>query len=89
MVAAHGLEPPDLVGVREGDAVHLVGAKALEERAQALDALASTSDIGQNEGDHVLLADAAHLLGLVALLALGAAGGAVLDERVGAEHALV
>ena len=89
MVTAHSLEPPDFVHVGEGDAVHLVGAVAGEKLAQALDALAGRADVGQHEGDHVLLADTARNLGLIALLALRAAGGTVDDERVGTEHALV
>ena len=35
VVAANGLEPPDFVGVVEGDAVHLVGAVLFQKPAQA------------------------------------------------------
>ena len=89
VVAAHGLEPPDLVGVREGDAVHLVGAVALEQGAEALHAVAGARGIRQHERDHVLLADAAQALRLKVLLALLAVRGAILHERVRGEHALV
>ena len=89
VVTAHGLHPPDLVDVAERDAVVLVGPVALEKAAQHPDAVAGGAHVGEHEGDHVLLADAAYDLGLVVLLARRALCGPVLDERVGAEHALV
>ena len=89
VVSAHGLHPPDLIGVREGRAVHLVRAIALEKLAEASHALASRVDVGQDDGEEVLLAYAASDLELVVILALDAAGGDALDERVCAEHALV
>ena len=89
VVTAHGLHPPDLVDVAERDAVVLVGPVALEKAAQHPDAVAGRAHVGEHEGDHVLLADAAYDLGLVVLLARRALCGSVLDERVGAEHALV
>ena len=59
VVAADGLEPPDLVHILERDAVHLVGAVLLQQTAKAPDALARGADIGQDQIDNVLLADAA------------------------------
>ena len=82
-MAAHSFQPPDFVGVGEGDAIHLVGAEFLKQRAEALDALACGLDIRQHDGQEVLFADAAGHLGLIAL------GRRVFHERVGAEHALV
>ena len=59
MVAADGLQPPDLIHVLEGDAVHLVGAVSLQQGTQTLHALAGVVDVGQHKVDDVLLADAA------------------------------
>ena len=59
VVAADGLEPPDLVHILERDAIHLVGAVLLQQTAKAPDALARGADIGQDQIDNVLLADAA------------------------------
>ena len=89
MMAADGLEPPDLVHIAECDAVHLVRAVTLQKLAQPPNAVASALDIGQHERDHVLLADAAGNRGHVALLAFGALCGLVDDERVRAEHTRV
>ncbi len=83
MMAADGFQPPDLVHVGERDAVHLVGAVFLKQRAQTLHALTSGFDVRQHEGEEILLADAAGRFRLVAL------GRHEFDERVGAEHALV
>ena len=79
VVAAHGLQPPDLVHVAEGDAVHLVGAVALQQGAQAQHAVAGAGGVGQDQRDHVLLADAA-----------GRAGrGVIAHQRVCRQDALV
>ena len=83
MVAAHRLEPPDLVDVLEGDAVHLIRAIALKQAAQTQNALTRRADVGKHEREHVLLADATGHLGQ------GTAGGLQAHKRVGAEHALV
>ena len=88
-MSAHGLEPPDLIDVREGDAVHLVGAVCLEERAQALDTLAGRADVGEDERDHVLLAYAAALFVHIVRLTFFAPGLCELDQGVGTKHALV
>lgn len=89
VVAAYCLEPPDLVRIAECDAVHLVRAILLEQRAQACDALARGLDIRQHDGEEVLLANAAGDLRLVVRVARLALRWHILDERVGTEHALV
>ena len=50
VVAANGLEPPDLVNVAKGDAVVLVGAVALEQVAQDTHAVAGGLGIRQHQG---------------------------------------
>ncbi len=49
VVAADGLQPPDLVHILEGNAVHLVGAVLLQQAAQAPDTLARGADVGQDK----------------------------------------
>ena len=83
VMPADGLEPPDLVFVVEGDAVRLIGAILLQKRTEAQHALARGADVGQDEDNDVLLADAAAAL-LFPILRL-----AQLDHRVGREHARV
>ena len=89
VVTADGLEPPDLVHITKGDAVVLVGAVALEQVAQDTHAVAGGLGIRQHQGHHVLLAQATGLRRNIAVLALVALGGHVVDERVGAANALV
>ena len=89
VVAAHGLKPPDLVDVREGNAVHLVGAIALEKLAQDAHAVASGARVGQHQRDHVLLANAAGLLGLIVVAAGRPLGGTVDHHGIRAQDALV
>ena len=89
MVAADGLEPPDLVHVAKGDAVVLVGAVALEQITQDTNAVASGLGIRQDQGHHVLLAQATGLRRNVSILAFVALGGQVVHKRVGAADALV
>ena len=89
MVAADGLQPPDLVDVGERDAVHLIGAVLLQQRAQAQHTLTRGLDIRQDQRQEILLADAAGDLGHIAVLAFLALGRHELHERVGAQHALV
>ena len=83
VMPADGLEPPDLVFVVEGDAVRLICAVLLQKRTEAQHALARGADVGQDEDNDVLLADAAAAL-LLPILRL-----AQLDHRVGREHARV
>ena len=83
VVSADGLQPPDLVLVVEGDAVGLIGAVLLQKRAKAQHALPRGADVGQDEDDDVLLADAAAAL-IFAVLRL-----AQLHHRVGRKHARV
>ena len=89
VMAADGLEPPDLVHVAKGDAVVLVGAVALEQVAQDTDAVAGGLGIRQDQGHHVLLAQATRLHRHIAVLTLVALGGHVVHEWVGAADALV
>ncbi|VWM12229.1 Uncharacterised protein [Collinsella intestinalis] len=88
-MAADRLEPPDLIGIGKCDAVHLVGSVLLEKRTQALNALAGGVDIRQDDGNEVLLGEAAGHLGPIVGIAGITMGGNILDERVGTEHALV
>jgi len=80
VVAADGLEPPDLVHVLKGDAVHLIGAVLLQQSAQTKHALPGRVDVGQDEVDDVLLADAAGHFRLTVLR------GLVDHQRVRAQH---
>ena len=89
MVAADGLEPPDLVNVAQSNAVVLVGAVALEQLAQDAHAVAGGLGVRQHQGHHVLLAQATGLRRNIAVLALVALGGHVVHERIGAADALV
>ena len=89
VVAADGLEPPDLVNVTKGDAVVLVSAVALEQVAQDTHAVAGGLGIRQHQGHHVLLAQATGLRRNIAVLALVTLGGHVVHERIGAADALV
>ena len=89
VVAADGLEPPNLVNITKGDAVVLVGAVALEQVAQNTNAVAGGLGVRQDQGHHVLLAQATRLRRHIAVLILVALGGYVVDERIGAADALV
>ena len=80
VVAADGLEPPDLVHVLKGDAVHLIGAVLLQQSAQTKHALPGRVDVRQDEVDDVLLADAAGHFRLTVLR------GLVDHQRVRAQH---
>lgn len=89
VVAADGLEPPNLVNVTKGDAIVLIGAVALEQLTQNAHAVAGRLGIRQHQGHHVLLAQTAGLRRNMAVLALVALGGHVVHERIGAADALV
>ena len=81
VMAADGLQPPDLIGVRKGHAVGLIGAVLFQQRAGAQHALPGGADVGQHQGHQVLLADAAgHLFRAAALLFL------IADIGVRAHH---
>ena len=58
VMAAYGLEPPDLIEIGERDAVHFVGAVGLQQHAQPLYAFPGAADIGEHEGHDILFADA-------------------------------
>ena len=81
VVAADGLEPPDLVHILKRDAVHLIGTVLFQQTAQPPHALPGRVDVGQHEIDDVLLTDAAGHFGLLAL------GRLVHHQRVGSQHA--
>jgi len=89
VMPADGLEPPDLVNVTKGNAIVLVGAIALEQVAQDTHAVAGRLGVRQHQGHHVLLTQTAGLRRDVAVLALVALGGHVVDKRIGAADALV
>ena len=89
VVTADGLEPPDLIHVAKGDAVVLVGAVALEQVAQDAHTVAGGLGVRQDQGHHVLLAQAAGLCRNVTVLALVALCGHVVDEWISAADALV
>ena len=89
VVAADGLEPPDLVHVTKGDAIVLVGAVTLEQVAQNAHTVAGGLGIRQHQGHHVLLTQTAGLCRNIAVLALVALSGHVVDKRIGAADALV
>ena len=89
VVAADGLEPPDLVNVTKGDAVVLVGAVALEQVTQDTHAIAGRLGVRQHQGHHILLTQTAGLRRNIAVLALVALGGHVVHKRIGAADALV
>ena len=89
VMATDGFHPPNLVGVRERDTVHLIGAVFLKKVAKPLHALTRGGDVRQHDGQEVLLADAAGHGRLVIRVTFPPACRPVFHKRVGAEHALV
>ena len=89
VVAADGLEPPDLVNVTKGNAIVLVSAVALEEIAQDTHAVAGRLGVRQHQGHHILLAQSAGMRRNIAVLALVALDGHIVHKRIGAANALV
>ena len=81
VMAADGLQPPYLVLVVEGYAVGLIGAVTLQQRAQALHALAGGPDIGEHQHHDILFADAAGHVLFAALFRLF-----IHHEGIGREH---
>ena len=59
VVAADRLKPPYLVRILKGNAVHLIGAVLLQQAAEAVYTLPRGADVGQDQINDVLLADAA------------------------------
>ena len=59
VVAADRLKPPDLVRILKGNAVHLISAVLLQQAAEAVYTLTRGADVGQDQINDVLLADAA------------------------------
>ena len=82
-MAPVGLQPPDLVHIGKGHAVHLISAVFLKKLPGAQDTFAGAADVGQDDGDKIFFADAAGLHGRVFLC------GMVDDKRVRAENALI
>ena len=80
VVATDGLQPPDLVHILKGNAVHLISAVGLQQMPQPLHALAGGADVGQGQEHDILFADAAGHLGRFALCRL------VHHQRVCAQH---
>ena len=89
MVAADGLQPPDLVHVGKGNTVHLIGAELFKQRAETLHAFTGGLDVRQHEGEEILFADAAGHFRFVAVLAFPALGRSKFDERIRAKHTLI
>ena len=89
VMATDGFHPPNLVGVRERDTVHLIGAVFLKKVAKPLHALTRGGDVRQHDGQEVLLADAAGHGRLVIRVTFPSACRPVFHKRVGAEHTLV
>ena len=81
VVAADGLQPPDLVHILESDAVHLIGAVLFQQLAQTEHALAGRVDVGQDEVNNILFADAA------GDFRLAVSGGLIDHQRVCAQNA--
>ena len=80
VMAADGLQPPDLVRILKGDAVHLIGAVLLQQASQPLHALSRAAYVGKHQTDDVLLPDAAGRLLLSILRRL------IDHQRVSSEH---
>ena len=89
MMTAHRLDPPHLMRIGEANAVAFVRAIFLEQRAQALHALASGVNVRQHDCDEILLANAAGHCGHVIRVAGLADRRRVRHERVCAERARV
>ena len=59
VMAADGLQPPDLVFIGKSNAVHLVGTVFLQQASQTCDTLSGTVNVRKHQRHNVLLADAA------------------------------
>ena len=59
VVSANGFQPPDVFAVAEADAVHFIGPILLQQGSQTQAAFLCGSDIRQDDGHKILLADAA------------------------------
>ena len=71
VVAADGLQPPDLLTVREGHAVGLIGAVLLQQGTGAQHALPGGADVGEHQRHQVLFANpAGDLFGVAVFLLL-------------------
>ena len=59
VMAADGLQPPDLVFIGKSNTVHLVGTVFLQQASQTCDTLSGTVNVRKHQRHNVLLADAA------------------------------
>ena len=89
VVAADGFQPPDFVQIAEGDAVHLIGAELFQKGTKTLHALTGGTNVRQDDGDQVLLADAAGHLRQVTVLTGLAQGRCQLHQGVGTQNTLI
>ena len=62
VMAADGLQPPDLVFIGKSNTVHLVGTVFLQQASQTCDTLSGTVNVRKHQRHNVLLADAAGYL---------------------------
>ena len=79
MMAANRLEPPNLINIRDCNAIHLVRSARLEQPSKPTHAIAGRCSVRQNQRRNVFLADTTRHLGNIALLALCTARGNQLD----------
>ena len=89
MMATNGFQPPNLVNVGEGNAVHLIGAKFLKQRTQTFHTLAGGGDVRKHKGEEILFANATGDFRLKAFFAFLALGRREFHERIGAKHTLI
>ena len=62
VMAADGLQPPDLVLILEGNSIHLVGSVLLQNAAKSLHSLSRAVDVWQNQGNNIFLSDSSGYL---------------------------
>ena len=89
MMAANGFQPPNLVNVGEGNAVHLIGAKFLKQRTQTFHTLTGGGDVRKHKCEEILFANTTGDFRLKAFFAFLALGRLEFHERIGAKHTLV
>ena len=57
-MTANAFKPPNFIFILETDTVHFIGPIAHDEVAQPFDTFPGTVDIRQDQGEHVLFANA-------------------------------
>ena len=70
VVTADRFQPPDLIGITEGNAVGFIGAILFQQLAQADDTFPGRMDVGQDQGDQVFFTQPAGYILLTALFGL-------------------